>query len=174
MHPFKTSIAIALNFMEIEPQPTVPSLTETRAETLEFAEPPVPLSLTDKKSPSKLNLKLPESTDAVFSPLGSVEIWENDSKPVSTRSARIAFLWRSVSDRELRNPRIQAGLTCVGFGALGLVFLLLYTRALHPEFDWVALVNEYWYPYAGFASLGVAGLIMLGRESLRSYKNSEE
>jgi hypothetical protein len=155
--------------MEIEPQAAHPTSTEV----LEFAEPPAakplaPLSLNDRPPPPKLNLKLPESTDSALSYPLSVGGWENESTTASNRSFQISLFWRSVSDRELRNPRIQAGLTSIGFGALGLVFLLLYTRAFHPEFDWVALASEYWYPYVGFASLGVAGLMMLGRESLRS------
>jgi hypothetical protein len=186
--------------MEIKPQ----NNCQPTPETLEFAEPPVAISLNDQQpplkqdlrrdttyikgkyhlprqmvvqrefcvSPIKLNLKSPESKNSDLSLLPSAGVWENDSKIVSNRFFQIPFPSGSVSDRELRNPRLQVGLTCVGFGALGLVCLLLYTRALHPEFDWVALVSEYWYPYVGCASLGVAGLMMLGRESLRIERNS--
>jgi hypothetical protein len=156
--------------MEIEPQ----AAPQTPADVLEFAEPPASISFNDQQPRLKLNLRWPEATDSEFSHHPLAGVWENDSMTASQRSFSISLLWRSVTDRELRNPRIQAGLTFVGFGALGLVFLGLYTRALHPEFDWVALVSEYWYPYAGFASLGVAGLIMLGRESLRDSRNSAE
>lgn len=149
--------------MEIEPKAT----SQLPTETLEFAEPPVAVSLNDQQPPLRLNLKLPEPRDSDLSLLPSAGVWENDWKTTSYRSFRILFPSGSVSDRELRNPRIQAGLTFVGFGALCLVFLWLYTHALHPEFDWVALVSEYWYPYVGCASLGVTGLMMLGRESLR-------
>lgn len=150
--------------MEIQPQTTVLPLTET----LEFAEPPEPVSLADPPPRQTLNLKYLEPEDSTVAhgerTVVTQERWETDN----VRSVSMALLRRSLAEGELRTPRIQAGLTFVGFAALGLVFLLLYTHALHPEFDWVALVSEYWYPYTGFASLGVAGLIVLARESLRS------
>lgn len=151
--------------MEIQPQATIQPLTES----LEFAEPPEPVSLADQPPRQKLNLKYlePQDTDPAVSPSPWAGIGENDSSSGDVRWLSMAFFRHSIGDRELRHPRIQAGLTFIGFGALGLAFLLLFTHALHPEFDWVAVVSEYWYPYMGFASLGVAGSIVLARESLR-------
>ncbi|HIK32034.1 MAG TPA: hypothetical protein IGS31_11930 [Oscillatoriales cyanobacterium M4454_W2019_049] len=154
--------------MEIEPQARIPDSSEP----LEFAEPPTPLSLNYGQPPSPLDLNLDlqvrEPPDFELARPSAVGILDGERAAEPERHFQVSRISRSLSDRELRYPRIQAGLTFVGFGALGLVCLLLYTRALHPEFDWVALVSEYWYPYAGLASLGVAGLIVLGRESLRS------
>lgn len=154
--------------MEIEPQARI----SHSPEPLEFAEPPTPLSLNYGQPPSPLDLNLdlqfPEPPDCELVHPPSVGSLDGERTAEPEGDFRVFRISRSLSDRELRYPRIQAGLTFVGFGTLGLVCLLLYTRALHPEFDWVALVSEYWYPYAGLASLGVAGLIVLGRESLRS------
>lgn len=154
--------------MEIEPQARIPDSPEP----LEFAEPSTPLSLNYGQPPSPMDLNLElqvrEPPDFELARPSSVGILDGERAAESSRLFGMDRASRALSDRELRYPRIQAGLTLVGFGALGLVCLLLYTRAIHPEFDWVALVSEYWYPYAGLASLGVAGLIVLGRESLRS------
>jgi hypothetical protein len=72
-----------------------------------------------------------------------------------------------ISDVELQPARILIGLTFVGFGALLIVFLLLYLYTLHPELSPVEQVSQYWYEYIWFVSLGVAGMMMLGREAMR-------
>lgn len=72
-----------------------------------------------------------------------------------------------ISDAELRPARLQVGLVLVGFGALMMVFLLLYLNTLHPELSPVQQMHQYWYQYVWFVCLGVAGLFMLGREVMR-------
>lgn len=72
-----------------------------------------------------------------------------------------------IDDWEMRPARIQMGLVFVGFSALLMVTLLLYLAALHPELSLVDQLRAYWYPYIGFVCLGVSGLFMLGRESMR-------
>jgi hypothetical protein len=72
-----------------------------------------------------------------------------------------------ITDSELQPARIKVGLVFVGFGALMMVFLLLYLNTLHPELSPLAQIQHYWYQYIWFVSLGVAGLFMLGREAMR-------
>jgi len=59
------------------------------------------------------------------------------------------------------------GLVFVGFGALALVFLLLYLYTLHPELSAVEQVQHYWYQYIWCVCLGSADMFMLGREAMR-------
>ncbi len=73
-----------------------------------------------------------------------------------------------IGDLEMRSPRIQIGLSFVGFGALMIVVLLLYLNTLHPELSTVELWRKYWHQYVWFVSLGVAGMFILGREAMRS------
>lgn len=73
----------------------------------------------------------------------------------------------AITDQELKSARILIGLTLAGFGSLFLVWLLLYLYVLHPESNPSAQIRAYWYPYIGFVSLGVTGLILLGREAMR-------
>ncbi|MDF5728988.1 MAG: hypothetical protein PUP92_13430 [Rhizonema sp. PD38] len=73
-----------------------------------------------------------------------------------------------IGDVEMRSPRIQIGLSFVGFGALMIVVLLLYLNTLHPELSTVELWRKYWHQYVWFVSLGVAGMFILGREAMRS------
>lgn len=72
-----------------------------------------------------------------------------------------------ITDEDLRAPRIKVGLIFVGFGALAIVFLLLYFNTLHPEISPVQQIRRYWYQYIWFVNLGVAGMFMLGREAMR-------
>jgi hypothetical protein len=74
----------------------------------------------------------------------------------------------TIGDVEMRSPRIQIGLSFVGFGALMTVILLLYLNTLHPELSTVELWRKYWHQYVWFVSLGVAGMFILGREAMRS------
>jgi hypothetical protein len=73
-----------------------------------------------------------------------------------------------ISDFELQPARIIVGLSFVGFGALAIVFLILYLYTLHPELNSVEQIRKYWYQYTWFVSLGVAGMLILGREAMRS------
>lgn len=71
-----------------------------------------------------------------------------------------------ITDVDLRPARIQMGLTFVGFGALAMVFLLLYLYTLQ-NLSPVAQIQRYWFQYVLFVCLGVAGMFMLGREAMR-------
>ncbi len=72
-----------------------------------------------------------------------------------------------ITDDDLRPARILMGLTFTGFGGLMMVFLLFYLRTLHPELNATNQIRHYWYQYAWFVSLGVAGLAVLAREAMR-------
>ncbi|TVP56513.1 MAG: hypothetical protein EA343_24040 [Nodularia sp. (in: Bacteria)] len=72
-----------------------------------------------------------------------------------------------ISDFELRPARIYIGLSCVGFGALMLLVLLLYLNTLHPALNTIEQIRQYWYEYVWFVSLGVTGMFILGREAMR-------
>jgi hypothetical protein len=72
-----------------------------------------------------------------------------------------------ISDQELQPARILMGLTFVGFGALLILWLLLYVNTLHPELSRVEQLRNYWYQYICFVCLGVTGMFLLGREAMR-------
>lgn len=72
-----------------------------------------------------------------------------------------------ITDAELQPIRIRMGLAFVGFGALMVIFLLLYLQAKHPELSPIQQMHRYWHQYVWFVSLGVAGMFMLGREAMR-------
>jgi hypothetical protein len=73
----------------------------------------------------------------------------------------------AITDRELRPARMQMGLAFIGFGALMVLFLLLYLNTLHPELNAIAQIRVYWHQYVWFVGLGIAGMFMLGREAMR-------
>jgi hypothetical protein len=72
-----------------------------------------------------------------------------------------------ITAADLQPARIQMGLLFVGFGALMMMFLLLYLGSLHGLSP-AAQLRQYWFAYIWFVCLGVAGLFMLGREAMRS------
>ncbi|MBD2440120.1 hypothetical protein [Nostoc sp. FACHB-110] len=72
-----------------------------------------------------------------------------------------------ISDWELQPARLRVGLSFVGFGALMILVLLLYLNTLHPELTTVEQIHQYWYQYVWFVCLGVAGMFVLGRETMR-------
>ncbi len=73
-----------------------------------------------------------------------------------------------ISDRQLQPQRILVGLTFVGFSALLVCFLLLYLSLQHPGLSISQQIGYYWYQYIFSVCLGVAGMLMLGREAMRS------
>lgn len=75
-----------------------------------------------------------------------------------------------IGDFELQPARIVISLSFVGFGALAIVFLILYLYTLHPELNAVEQIGQYWYQYIWFVSLGVTGMFILGREAMRSHR----
>lgn len=74
----------------------------------------------------------------------------------------------TISDIELQPARIRVGLSCVGFGALMILILLLYCQTLHPELSKLEQIHQYWYQYIWFVCFGVTGMFLLGREAMRS------
>ncbi|MBE9036857.1 hypothetical protein [aff. Roholtiella sp. LEGE 12411] len=73
----------------------------------------------------------------------------------------------NISDFELRPARILVGLSFIGFGALMILVLLLYLNTLYPELSTSEQIQQYWYQYVWFVSLGVAGMFIWGREAMR-------
>lgn len=73
-----------------------------------------------------------------------------------------------INDWELRPARIYMGLSFVGFGALMILMLLLCFNSLHLSLNTSAQIRQYWYEYVWFVSLGVTGMLILGREVMRS------
>ena len=145
--------------MELEPQPLPSTISNSSEAPFEFAEPSIPLDLPSKAKPS-LDLKPIELAPDTNPPL---------EFPEKRRDYRHrGFDFQLLNHPQMRTPRIQVGLLFSGLGALGLMVLLLYIRAMHPEFDGSATLREYWGVYIGWVSLGVTGLIVLGREAMRS------
>ncbi|AFY44155.1 hypothetical protein [Nostoc sp. PCC 7107] len=72
-----------------------------------------------------------------------------------------------ISDWELQPIRLRVGLSFVGFGALMILLLLLYLNTLHPELSTVGQIRQYWYQYVWFVCLGIAGMFVIGRETMR-------
>lgn len=73
-----------------------------------------------------------------------------------------------IDDSALRPARIFVGLTFVGVGAL-MILLLIYMGTLHPT-----LGRYSWYGYIWSVSLGVAGMMMLGREAMRANQITDQ
>lgn len=73
----------------------------------------------------------------------------------------------TITDAELKSVRIQMGLVFIGFGALMVLFLLLYLNTLHPDLKPIAQIQLYWHQYIWFVGVGIAGMFMLGREAMR-------
>jgi len=85
----------------------------------------------------------------------------------------VAINVAEISDRELRSPRIFIGLTFVGLSALGISFLLLYLSTAHSDLALIQQIGYYWYQYVFLVCLGVAGLLLLGREAMRQPQDNE-
>lgn len=152
-------------------------IPQTPPETLDFQEPLAlpPLELMPLREGS-LDLELPD--DAKL-PIALTDI----SAPTSQADAaelqislieQIKQELQDVGDEDLKPARIQMGLMFVGVSALLLMSLLLYITAMHPGLTVKQQMLRYWSEYVGFVGLGVAGLMMLGREAMRSPDISEE
>ncbi|BAY61647.1 hypothetical protein NIES22_17140 [Calothrix brevissima NIES-22] len=72
-----------------------------------------------------------------------------------------------IGDFDLRPARMRVGLSFVGFGALMLVILLLHLKTLNFQVNSIEQMQKFWYQYVWFVCLGVAGLFILGRETMR-------
>jgi hypothetical protein len=79
-----------------------------------------------------------------------------------------------IGDFDLRPARIRVGLSFVGFGALMLVILLLHLKTLNLQFNSIEQMQKFWYQYVWFVCLGVAGMFILGRESMRPIRKQRK
>ncbi|HIK27268.1 MAG: hypothetical protein N3E45_05985 [Oscillatoriaceae bacterium SKW80] len=163
--------------MELEKRqsrlPTTPQIPE-------FAQPPSRESMELRLSiPLESKAEEAEATEASL-PSMAIETVETAkqgrlsaivkaaSKAASAYFTELAETeFARISDTELQPARIQIGLTFIGFSALALVFLLVYIISLHPDMSALERVRYYWYQYILFVSLGVTGMFMLARESIR-------
>lgn len=110
-------------------------------------------------------------TVATLAPILPGKLGENLSNASSMAEESLQTLAEidtdTITDWELQPARIMVGLSFVGFGALMVVLLLLYLRTLHPQLSAIEQIHMYWYEYIWFVCFGVAGMFMLGRESMR-------
>ena len=157
--------------MNPEPKP-IPASAQN---SLDFAEP-LPQTL-EFLEPLESASETPVMESAVAPVMEAIEA-ADPSVEVTGREATIAagILLKKltainlgdIDDQDLRPARIQVGLAFVGFGALMLIFLLLYLNNQQPDLTAAERIQHHWYEYVWFLGLGVAGLFMLGRESMRS------
>ncbi|WP_017720983.1 hypothetical protein [Kamptonema formosum] len=162
--------------MNFEPQPK----SEATPERLEFAFPPARESLDllqdADRALSGLDVTSAPAVSGADFGAGETPALEEciAAETPALRERVLAFLSElakidrgAIGDEELQPARIQVGLTFIGFGGLAMVLLLVYIGSLHPELSWMERVREYWYQYIWFVCLGVAGMMMVGRESIR-------
>lgn len=152
--------------MDFEHQPTLPA----EPETLEFAEPPIQETLELRLSDpdEALSLTAVEGLELTVQPVPvSVTLQKNSTAAKAFLSELAKIDRKTISDQELVPARIQIGLTFVGFSALAMGLLLLHISSLHPGYSLVERLEAYWSQYIWFVCMGVAGMMMLGRESLR-------
>jgi len=138
-------------------------------ETTEFAAKSArkPLALL-RDTEALLRCKTVETLVTVLPPPVAISLEEASSVAENSLNQLAEIELDEISDFELQPARIFVGLSFVGFGALAIVFLILYLYTLHPELSTVEQIRKYWYQYAWLVSLGVAGMLMLGREAMRS------
>lgn len=152
----------------------------TPPQVLEFAEPPPRESMELQLSmPPNSSAEEAEATSVSLPPMaietaatvkqgGLSKIVKAASKAASAYFSELAATELDhISDTELQPARIQVGLTFIGFSALALVLLLVYIISLHPDMSALERIRYYWYQYILFVSLGVTGMFMLARESIR-------
>jgi len=138
-------------------------------ETTEFATQSArkPLELL-RDTEALLRCKTVETLVTVLPPPVAISLEEASSVAEDSLNQLAEIELDEISDFQLQPARIFVGLSFVGFGALAIVFLILYLYTLHPELSTVEQIRKYWYQYTWFVSLGVAGMLMLGREAMRS------
>ncbi|WP_254563582.1 hypothetical protein [Oscillatoria sp. HE19RPO] len=152
-------------------------ISQTPPETLEFEEPEtlLPLELMPVRE-GYLDLELPEDANLPIA-LADLSVSSSQADAAEAQIPLIEQIKREledVGDEDLKPARIQIGLLFVGVSALLLMSLLLYITAMHPGLTVKQQMLRYWSEYVGFVGLGVAGLMMLGREAMRSPQISEE
>lgn len=150
--------------MEFEPNAS-PKSTPRPAP---FAEPPIrkPLVLL-RDTERSLRRKTVETLTPILPEPLAINLGEASLVAEESLEQLAAIDLDEITDADLQPARIKMGLMFVGFGALAIVFLLLYFNTLHPELTPVQQVRHYWYQYIWFVSFGVAGMFVLGREAMR-------
>ncbi len=128
---------------------------------------PKPLELL-RDTEALLRCKTVETLATVVPPPVAISLAELSDVAEDSLNQLSEIELDEISDFELQPARIFVALSFVGFGALAIVFLILYLYTLHPELSPVEQIREYWYQYTWFVSLGVTGMLMLGREAMRS------
>lgn len=144
-----------------------PEMSSQSSDRVEFAERPrKPLELL-RDTERSLRVK----TVSAIAPLLPSEIAMNLGEASQVADQSLDQLAEididEITDDDLKSARILMGLTFTGFGGLMMIFLLFYLRTLHPELTPTQQIQNYWYQYAWFVSLGVAGLAVLAREAMR-------
>ncbi|MBW4521537.1 MAG: hypothetical protein KME16_17805 [Scytolyngbya sp. HA4215-MV1] len=157
----------------MEPKPKASA--QTQSEPIEFAEPPArtPLVLLQATERS-LRLKTVEILAPILPEKTATSLTEVSQVAEESLQKLAEIDLDEITDEDLKPARIQVGLAFVGFGALMMVFLLLYLYTLHPEINAADQVKEYWYQYIWFVGLGVAGMFMLGREAMRPRRLTDQ
>jgi hypothetical protein len=151
--------------MDFDPQPT----TQTSAQKIEYAQPVNTRKPLELLRDAEALLRRP--TVATLVPILPPKV----GKKLQIASFVADDSWQElaqvdlekISDYELQPARIKVGLSFVGFGALMIVVLLLYLNTLHSELSALEQMRKYWHQYIWFVSLGVTGLLILGRETMR-------
>ena len=134
---------------------------------------PKPLALL-RDTEALIRCKTVETLVIVLPPPVAISLTELSSVAEDSLNQLAEIELDEISDFELQPARIFVALSFVGFGALAIVFLILYIYTLHPELSPVEQIREYWYQYTWFVSLGVTGMLMLGREAMRSRNRDRE
>lgn len=159
-------------------------------EMWEFAEPPerqrLDVVMVPPETIPSLGTQCDRSQAMLAPPQENIADWlsvpaedmAETSQPPSTRERIVNFYLaltkidrQRITDLEMQPARIQTGLMFVGFSALLLMWLLLHSHTIHPGLTSVQQIQRYWEPYIAFVCMGVAGMMMLGREAMRPRVN---
>ncbi len=165
--------------MPLQPQSSDLASRPERPAPLPFAEPalkpPLALQPLAAKPPlillrdTERSLRL-KTVDAI-APLLPATLAHNLGEASITAETTLDQLAEidldAITAQDLQPARIQVGLLFIGFGALMMMFLLLYLGSIHPGLSPTQQLRQFWFQYLWFVCLGVAGLFMLGREAMR-------
>lgn len=161
--------------MDLQPKPIPVNDSEIR----EFAEPMErqPLDLVmDPPATQSARVDLEVAEDA-WLPVPGADI-DPEFPPATIKdrlfdfyAALIKIERHRISDQALQPARIQIGLMFVGFSALSLMLVLLHSHTMYSGLTSVQQIQRYWEPYITFVCMGVAGMMMLGREAMRPRVN---
>jgi hypothetical protein len=148
--------------MDRQPQAPSPPATE-----VEFAEPPQkPLELL-RDTERSLRVKTISALVPILPSTAAMTLGEASQAADESLDVLAEIDLDEITDADLRPARIAIGLTFTGFGALMMMFLLLYLSSLEPERGAIAQIGHHWHEYVWFVSLGVTGLAVLAREAMR-------